>query len=96
MPPDRAFSPAVYPGQTPQVDQRPDGNIHRAVGFGANAQRSVTISAIASLTGQARCWAKVKAHQRRVVFPGGAAIVGIQLRLNFAAQRFGASSTPSR
>ena len=82
---DRLFIRA----KAPQIDQRPHGNIHRAVRFGANPQRQRH-----DVRHRFAHWPGpgirrvVETHQRRVVFPGREqAIVGVQLGLNLGAQR---------
>ena len=84
---DRLFIRA----KAPQVDQRPHGNIHRAVRFGANPQRQGDDirHRFAHRPGPG-IRRVVETHQRRVVFPGRQqAIVGVQLGLNLGAQRLG-------
>ena len=82
---DRLFIRA----KAPQIDQRPDGDIHRAMRFGANPQRQGhdVRHRFAHRPGPG-IRRVVETHQRRVVFPGRQqAIVGVQLGLNLGAQR---------
>ena len=87
----RRFNRLLVWAKPPEVHQRPHRNIHGARGFCADAQREGdNISHRFADRPRIGRGGMVKAHQRRIVFPGGEqAIVGIELRLDLLSQRLG-------
>ncbi len=84
----RRFHRLFIRAEAPEINERPDGNIHRVVGFCANAQRFGNDIGHRLIDRPGRRGAGVvKAHQRGVVLPGREEpVVGVEARLDFLTQ----------